>query len=256
MLGGREPSLVLSEVVQRENYVALWRMLRRYPGPGKNLGRYFFGWGEYPYRCRVRTPRGEVAPTLYSHHDMWTVNEVFCREDYAAGPSLRVVVDIGSNIGISALYFLTRNPTAHVFLYEPDPRNVARLRQNLRGYEGRYTVHEEAVSDFSGTVSFGVEQTGRYGGIGLELDEQIAVPCSDINDVLRAVLARRPRVDILKVDSEGHEHRTIRAISPELARRVTTIYYEAGGSSERLRPDLYDWSRKGDCHRLTLRAGL
>ena len=86
VLGGREPSLVLSEVVQRQNYVALWRMFRRYPGPSKNLGRYFFGWGSYPYRCRVRTPRGEVAPTLYSHHDIWTVNEVFCREDYAAGP--------------------------------------------------------------------------------------------------------------------------------------------------------------------------
>ena len=86
MLGGREPSLVLSEVVQRQNYVALWRMLRRYPGWSKNLGRYFFGWGRYPYRCRVRTPQGEVAPTLHSHHDIWTVNEVFCREDYAAGP--------------------------------------------------------------------------------------------------------------------------------------------------------------------------
>ena len=57
----------------------------------------------------MRTPAGVVAPTLHSSHDMFTVNEVFCREDYACGPGIRTVVDVGSNIGISALYFLTRD---------------------------------------------------------------------------------------------------------------------------------------------------
>ncbi len=28
-------------------------------------------------------------------HDMFTVNEVFCREDYACGPETRTVVDVG-----------------------------------------------------------------------------------------------------------------------------------------------------------------
>jgi FkbM family methyltransferase len=241
---------------ERRHWTALKNTFLVDTRPLQHLRRYLTSGGEYPHTYELRTPIGRMTFTAYGRDDVLTCNEVFFRVDYPAPSTIETVVDIGSNIGISALYFLTRNPTAHVSLYEPDPRNVARLRQNLRGYEGRYTLHEEAVSDFTGTVPFGVEQTGRYGGIGLELDEQIAVPCRDINDVLRAVLAQRPRVDILKVDSEGHEHRTIRAISPELARRVTTIYYEAGGSSERLRPDLYDWSRKGDCHRLTLRAGL
>ena len=31
MLGGRSPALVFSEVTQGQNYVAMWRMLRRYP---------------------------------------------------------------------------------------------------------------------------------------------------------------------------------------------------------------------------------
>ena len=226
MLGGREPSLVLSEVVQRQNYVALWRMLRRYPGPSKNLGRYFFGWGDYPYRCRVRTPCGEVASTLYSHHDMWTVNEVFCREDYAAGPELRVAVDIGSNIGISALYFLTRNESARCYLYEPVPDNVQRLRANLAGFEDRYLLREAAVADREGHVRFGVEPTGRYGGIGLELDGSIEVDCLDINAVLSEILGREPSIDVLKLDTEGKELPTVQAIRPELLRRIDTIYFE------------------------------
>jgi FkbM family methyltransferase len=241
VLGGREPSLVLSEVTQRQNYVALWRMFRRYPGPTKNLGRYFLGWGSYPYRCRVRTPRGEVAPTLYSHHDMWTVNEVFCREDYAVGPELRTVVDIGSNIGISALYFLTRNADARCHLYEPVPENVERLRRNLAGYERRYELHEAAVADRADRVSFGVEPTGRYGGIGLDLERSIEVESLDINRVLDGVLEREPLIDVLKLDTEGLELRTVRAIRPDLLRRVRVIYFEVDEEPE-VHPELFERS--------------
>jgi FkbM family methyltransferase len=226
MLGGREPSLVLSEVLQRQNYVALWRMLRRYPGWGRNLGRYFFGWGDYPYRCRVRTPRGEVAPTLYSHHDIWTVNEVFCREDYAAGAALGVAVDIGSNIGISALYFLTRNDSSRCYLYEPVPVNVERLKLNLEGFAARYELSPVAVAARSGRPRFGVEPTGRYGGIGLQLEDSIEVECRDVNDVLAEILEREERIDILKLDTEGEELPTVQAIRPELLARIDTIYFE------------------------------
>lgn len=241
MLGGREPSLVLSEVVQRQNYVALWRMLTRYPGPRKNLGRYFFGWGSYPYRCRVRTPLGEVAPTLYSHHDVWTVNEVFCREDYPAGPDLGVVVDIGSNIGISALYFLTRNERSRCHLYEPVPENLDRLRANLAGFEDRYELHPVAVADRADTVSFGVEPTGRYGGIDLDLDGAIEVECREINDVLSAVLEREGHIDVLKLDTEGLELPTVRAIRPELLRRIDSIYFEWPEEPE-IHPELFERS--------------
>jgi FkbM family methyltransferase len=241
MLGGREPSLVLSEVFQRQNYVALGRMLRRYPAPGKNLGRYFFGWGDYPYRCRVRTPRGEVAPTLYSHHDMWTVNEVFCREDYAAGPSLGAVVDIGSNIGISALYFLTRNDTARCYLFEPVPLNVERLRRNLEGFDDRYELSPVAVAERAGQARFGVESTGRYGGIGLELEDSIKVESLEVNAVLAEVLEREERIDILKLDTEGEELPTVRAIRPELLRRIDTIYFEWPERPE-VHPELFEHS--------------
>ena len=46
-----------------------------------------------------------------------------------------MAVDFGSNIGISALYFLTRNPSVQVYLFEPVPSNIERLRENLKGYE-------------------------------------------------------------------------------------------------------------------------
>src|SRR5262249_22538671 len=158
-----------------------------------------------PYTCRVRTPTGTVTAKAYSHHDVFTIQEIFGREDYRADGSLGVVVDIGSNIGLSTLYFLTRNHTSRCYAYEPVPRNVDRLLSNLAQYKARYELHEVAVAASGGIVDFTVEPTGRYGGIGVPGSEKIRVPCRPVADVLAGVLEREEVVDILKVDTEGAE---------------------------------------------------
>jgi FkbM family methyltransferase len=218
--------MVAKEILSGRNYAALWRMWRLYPSFRENLRRYFLAGGEYPYDCQVRTPAGVVAPTLYSTHDMWTMNEVFCRQDYAADPPARVVVDIGSNIGISALFFLTRGSLCRCWLFEPVPRNVERLRRNLSGYEDRFELRQVAVAEASGRVEFGVEDSGRYGGIGVETGRSMEVACVGINEVLEEVLGSVPAVDILKIDTEGTELEILRAIRPELLRQVRTAYLE------------------------------
>jgi FkbM family methyltransferase len=219
--------MVAREAVRGANYRALARMLRVCPERREALGRYLLGRGEYPYRCPVRTPQGRMAPTLYSVHDMWTLSEVFCREDYAAGPELRTAVDLGSNIGISALYFLTRCAGVRCWLYEPVPRNVERLRGNLAGLEGRYELREAAVAPAAGTATFGVEPTGRYGGIGVATASTIEVECVGVNEALGEALDEVPFVDVLKIDTEGTELELLAAIRPELLARVRTVYLEA-----------------------------
>ena len=109
VLGGRPVSFVLKELVAPRNYVALARMSRVCERPLDVARRYLPRRRRLPFVCGVRTPLGVVRPTLYTHHDVWTLSEIFCREDYRAGPETTVVVDIGSNIGLSGLYFLTRN---------------------------------------------------------------------------------------------------------------------------------------------------
>jgi FkbM family methyltransferase len=226
MLGGRPGGLIARAVREPGQYVAVARMARRYPAFAQVLKRYLLGGGDYPYACRVRTPMGIVAPITYTHHDIFTVQEVFGREDYRAGEGLRVAVDIGSNIGISALYFLTRNRDARCYLYEPVPRNVERLRANLAGYEGRYEMEEVAVAADGGTVSFTVEPFGRYGGIGVAGDDHIEVTCRAIAKVLDEVLEREGRIDLLKIDTEGAELDTVRAIRADQLRLIDTICFE------------------------------
>lgn len=239
MLGGRPLSFVLKEITAPRNYVALVRMARVCENPLDVGRRYLLGGGGYPFDCGVRTPLGLVRPTLYSHHDVWTLSEVFCREDYHAGADTQVVVDVGSNIGVSALYFLTRNPACRCYLFEPDPRNVARLRQNLSDFADRCFVEEVAVGPRSGIVSFGREPTGRYGSVGAETDDVIDVGCVGIEEALESILEREGWVDILKIDTEGLEKATVAALPPDVLDRVRTIYFESAEAA-RLHEDRYD----------------
>jgi FkbM family methyltransferase len=240
-LGDRPLGFIAREAVRPSNWVALARMPWRYRHPFDGARRYFTPGGTYPYRCEVRTPRGVVAPALHSQHDMITVNEVFCREDYRVGDEAEVIVDIGSNIGISALYFLTRGEACHAYLYEPDPRNVARLRANLAPFAGRWQLREAAVGPEQGVVEFGREPTGRYGAVGAQTSDILPVQCLEINRVLEEVLDSEQGVDVLKIDTEGLEAPTVAAIRPELLDRITLIYFESE-SPARLHDDRFEVS--------------
>ena len=189
------------------------------------------------------------------HHDVWTVVEIFCREDYRADTSIRVVVDVGSNIGISALYFLTRNDASRCYLYEPDPRNVERLERNLDVLRSRWRLEPVAVGPTGGMVDFAREETGRYGGVGASGTDVIRVTCWAINDLLAEVLEREEAIDVLKVDTEGLEPATVAGIRPELLARIRTIYFESP-TPVRLHDAEFDFAFANETVRLRRRPGL
>ena len=253
MVGGRSARLVLREATKPRHYLALARALRVYKRPFSNLKRYLLVRGTYPHQCELRTPCGTVTPLLHHPHDIITVHEIFCREDYKTSGTARVVVDVGSNIGISALYFLTRHPAVRCYLYEPVSENVAKLEANLAAFRGRYELERVAVADRTGTASFGVEESGRYGGIGVPTGQTIEVECVEINEVLERVLAAHERIDVLKLDTEGAEVATVRAIRLEHLQRIATIYYEVP-RRESLHRELFDEHFANQTMRLRNRA--
>jgi FkbM family methyltransferase len=238
MIGKRRLSEVFAAVLQRQHYRALFNMWRLYPKFVDNFWRYASGQGSYPHTIEVRTPIGIISILLHSYHDILTVNEIFCRQDYPAHPNVRNVVDLGSNIGVSALFFLTRNTDSQCILYEPDPRNITKLKQNLAGFEHRYTLIEAAVADRSGQIEFGIEATGRYGGINRQSKERINVKCVHIEDALNEAFQSLPHIDILKIDIEGEELRAFAAISDINLRRIRRIYLEVA-PQESIRSELF-----------------
>lgn len=249
-IGGRSWSTIAQAALTRQHYTAGLNMLRVYRRPGDAYRRYVLGRGTYPTSVEVSTPIGRIGARLYCKDDMLTLNEVFCREDYQADGGDKVVVDFGSNIGITALYFLTRSPEAFAYLHEPFPPNIPRLKENLAAFAGRYAIAEAAIALEDGEARLGWEATGRYGGIGQETGSYMQVPCLDSNRVLREILSRHDEIDILKVDTEGLERDITTRIPEDMLARIRKLYVEHDFDRNPL-PRTHAYSRYGPITRLT-----
>jgi FkbM family methyltransferase len=249
---GRDLRTVLKAPFHRPHYVAAANMLRVYRKPVGAYTRYLFQAGDYPCSIEVRTPLAPLDLRLYSYHDILTVNEIFCREDYLASAEDAIFVDFGSNIGVSAAYFLTRGPNAFVYCFEPMPRNIERLQLNLSRFSDRYALTQAAVGLSDGEVEFGCEETGRYGGIGVKTGQYVSVKCLDSNRVIEEIVERHGRIDILKIDIETLEKEVVQRLAPRTAARINKIYAECRFERNPL-AETHAYAQYGSVARLTRR---
>jgi len=207
-----------------------------------------FSLGTYPRALTIKTPSGGATVQLFSDADLSTLDLIFCRRDYHLPRNTRVVVDIGSNIGLSTLFWLTQNADSQVYCYEPSPVSYERLTNNLDPYKGRFQARREAVSDFRGSATLGIEPSGVNSS--LDRTSSDSVPCQvvHINEVLEPVITRHGEIDVLKLDSEGHEYRTLKAIAPEYWKHIRCINVGCTGNSEFVPKD-FQFSRVGSAER-------
>ena len=247
---GKREFNIQAVLFDKGHYLSAWNILRYCRRPAAFLWRYLTGKGSYPYQVRIATPTGQIAPQVDSYYDAITVNEIFFRLDYKAGPDDRVVVDIGANIGLSALYFLSRNRESKVYLYEPVKDNIVKLRHNLRDFSDRIIVREEAVYFEGGKKKFGTDRYGRYGGLNRASNKYIEVNCIPINDVLSSVIGQEGIIDILKIDIEGDEIAVVNAIDPKYFGKIKKIYFEIDYTAAiaphfSVRPEYFKEERRG-----------
>lgn len=222
------------------NYLAALTMLRLSTRPLEMMRRYVRSEGDYPWSAELRTPLGRVPLLLTHAHDVRTVNEVFFRRDYGGGKP-GVVVDIGANIGISVVYFLTRSPSTRVYCWEPLPQNLATLERNVAPFADRVVISPHAVAPDAGTADFLMEEVGRYSGLAEYYEHSldtvtIRVECDAIADALSRVVAAEGRIDVLKIDTEGSERALLEAIPRELWPAIGVVVVEDQGTVRRLAP--------------------
>jgi len=115
------------------------------------------------------------------------------------------VVDAGSNVG----YYVVQEeplvgPTGKIFAIEPGPRTFQMLSRNveLNALSNVKLIHG-AVSDHTGTASLYVSNQSNISRLSPRSDyvERVEVPLFTIDDLV----ADEPRVDIVRMDIEGHE---------------------------------------------------
>jgi len=146
-------------------------------------------------------------------------------------------VDVGANIGYFTLLVARRCPRGKVFSFEPDPANYAVLKANvaLNRLEDVISAHRLAVSDEDGKVYFsdlgnpanlGARFTAKEAATLREHSAAGAAAPVEIDAVRLDTFLKDERVDLVKVDIEGHEPAAFRGMRNLLERQRPTIVTE------------------------------
>ena len=131
-IGKRNILTFLNRIFQIDNYIALINFFKVHKKPFTSIFNEIFSSGLYPAKIYFKTPIGVKSVKIYSPNDFSTFNLIFCRKDYAISTKDNVILDIGSNIGLSAIYWLTRNKKNLVHCYEPSSINFKRLKKKFK----------------------------------------------------------------------------------------------------------------------------
>ena len=160
--------------------------------------------------------RVKVRPSGYSHPirfrrvgtDVKVLQQMLVSREYQPVASLRnvrLIIDCGANIGLSAYYLLHWHPKARLIAIEPDAENCGLCRQNLQPFGDRAVVLQAAV--WPENTRLRIVPASRTGGAwSLKVEPW---PSGDIEgltipEILHRADATGP-IDLLKVDIEGAE---------------------------------------------------
>jgi FkbM family methyltransferase len=150
----------------------------------------------------------------------------------AAIGEVRTVLDIGANIGVSAVYLATLFPQARVFAFEPSPENVSLLSRNTGACE-RIQVLPVALGERDGTLEFfSSEAAANFGGFsrfeaGSDVARKTAVPVRHAGQQLAELGIGG--ADVVKIDVEGSEWEILSAAGDEFLARTKYISGELHG---------------------------
>lgn len=157
-----------------------------------------------------------------------SVNELFVKEFYkfrSVNEKPRII-DCGSYIGTSILFFKTQYPSAIVTGFEPDKNNYSLLKSNLDSWNFKDTnVVCAAVWVENGSIQFN-SAGGMSGSVHLEESKvdatHDAVPCIRLKDLLTEP------IDFLKLDIEGAEYAVLKDCESQLT-NVRNLFVEYHG---------------------------
>jgi FkbM family methyltransferase len=142
----------------------------------------------------------------------------------------RVILDIGSNIGASIIYFHEKFPDANIFGFEPHPDTFRILQQNvghLRGvtiFNYGLGATDQRIAVRADQVNFGAFNT--RGGFKDRGHPAIPVECDvrRLDTVLREIGIAQ--VDLIKIDCEGAEADVFSTLPDEILNRCQWIVGE------------------------------
>lgn len=191
---------------QEEGFGRRFDLLATY---GKLMVKYLLFYRLLKKNKRQETLFGSTIKFFDYDIFFWLFYEIFIKKEYwfAAKTETPTIIDCGSNIGMSILFFKKYYPQAKIIGFEPDRETFAVLKENVAEWNA-VAIHNLALSDREGMISFYSDAEGK-GKLAMSITKQgeehgmrckeTKVPTTKLSSYITA------QVDFLKLDVEGAE---------------------------------------------------
>jgi FkbM family methyltransferase len=154
------------------------------------------------------------------------------KAEYYLPPALApdVILDVGSNIGSSILFFREQFPAARIYGFEPHPDTFRVLQKNIAGLPAVEVFNYGlGAEDADISVPFDDADFSRFmskdkGGDWSGPLRPTACRIRHAGNVMNSL--GLTRVDLIKIDCEGAEHDVLTALPPEMLRTCKWIVGE------------------------------
>lgn len=146
------------------------------------------------------------------------LEEVFEKESYffSAQSQKPKIIDCGSHIGLSILYFKMLYPDAEILAFEPDKITYQILKKNVESNQLKgVQLYNYALSDVEGEEPFYGESEIELDSCGNTLNRNWGDRFGFIENTANSVLLSsylKDRIDFLKMDIEGAEIKVLKEI--------------------------------------------
>lgn len=183
----------------------------------------------------------ELRECADAHEEAVIVEDEYkIKELYQVDRDIEYIIDLGANVGTASFKFQTFYPKAKILVCEPEPECMKYAKINT-GNKLTY-VEKAIIGDDRKEVPFNICKWGGnhhvdghfrwdlYAPMGSKKIGQINVPACTLKDLVDEY--DFPRIDLLKIDTEGMESEILMAYKPYL-KNVKHIRGEWHGDKEK-----------------------
>ena len=145
-------------------------------------------------------------------------------QKWFANENVKVIYDIGANIGNHTVYFANSAKHAQVFSFEPHPENFVVLTKNVldNRLENRVRTFKMAAGSTQGIVYLNVKQNANLGTASVvPTAEESSTDCQ----VSPIDALELPMPDFIKIDVEGFELQVLKGMENTLKKSENAIIW-------------------------------
>lgn len=158
------------------------------------------------------------------------LKEVFITEIYRFESDIYnpLIIDCGSNLGLSLIYFKQRFPESKIISFEPDQAIFQLLQINIKNQSlNNISLNNKAIGVVEGLVGF--KNDALLGG-AIHADSNNMIECTKLSNFLGG------HIDFLKLDIEGMETSVIEDCSLHLGsvKNIFIEYHSLNGKKQSL----------------------